>query len=138
MPNLRAGRRPILAAALFLGLCAGLSLGGTSTAYAQSSTDTLVVVDQPPRIVGGMDALQERAILPPEARQKGLEGRVFVQFVVTTEGRAVDLKVITGESEILREAAKRAIRETEFVPGRHEGKLVNVVMSVPVTFRDNV
>ena len=138
MTNLRTGRRPILAAALFLGVCAGLSLGGTSTARAQPSTDTLVVVDQPPRIVGGMDALQERAILPPEARQKGMEGRVFVQFVVTTEGRAVDLKVITGESEILREAAKRAIRETEFAPGRHEGKLVNVVMSVPVTFRDSV
>lgn len=136
MTILRAGRRLILAA-LCLGVFGGWFLAGVSSAHAQSSTDTLVVVDQPPRIVGGMDALQERATLPPEARQKGLEGRVFVQFVVTTEGRAVDLKVITGENEILREAAKQAIRETEFIPGRHEGKLVNVVMSVPVTFRDN-
>src|SRR5690606_25539428 len=45
-------------------------------------TEVAVQVDEMPRVIGGLDAVAERVVYPPEAEAAGIEGRVFVMFVV--------------------------------------------------------
>ncbi|PEN13836.1 hypothetical protein CRI94_07165 [Longibacter salinarum] len=96
--------------------------------------DTVVVADRPPRMIGGMKALRAQVNYPDSARRQGIEGRVFVQFIVTTEGKPVDIKVVRGLHGALDQAAINAVGKMKFDPGLLNGEPTNVVMSLPVTF----
>jgi TonB family protein len=82
-----------------------------------------------------LEELQSRVRYPAQARSDGVEGRVFVQFVVDREGAARALRVTRGVHPELDAEAVRVVRETSFTPGRQRGEPVCVQMSLPVTFR---
>jgi TonB family protein len=96
---------------------------------------TFVVVEQMPELIGGLASIQQRLRYPQEAREAGLEGRVFVQFVVDEEGNVRDAQVVRGAGSGLDEAALEAVKEARFKPGMQRGRAVQVRMSLPVTFR---
>lgn len=91
------------------------------------------IVEQMPEIVGGTAAIQPE--YPEIERMAGIEGRVFVQFVVNEDGRISDVVVIRGVSAGLDAAAVAALRNLEFIPGRQRGRAVKVKMAIPITFR---
>lgn len=97
--------------------------------------DTVVVADEPPKIVGGMRALMKEVDYPRAAKRSGIHGRVFVQFVVTTDGKPVNVKVFKSAHRLLDRAAVKAVEKMTFEPGILNGEPTNVVMSLPVTFR---
>ena len=68
------------------------------------------------------------------ARRVEIQGIVFVQFVVDERGRVVDPVVVRSPSELLSEAALRAVIESRFVPGHQRGRPVKVRYSLPVRF----
>ena len=76
---------------------------------------------------------EEREIVRPHRGR--LEWRVIVQFVVDTQGRAVDPKVIRGLGAGLDEEALRVIGLARFKPGLQRGRAVPVRMALPITFR---
>lgn len=97
--------------------------------------EVFVVVEERPELIGGMRALQEAVEYPEFAKKAGIEGRVFVQFVVNEQGNVVDPHVTRGVHKLLDEAAIEAIKKMKFKPGKQRGKAVKVQMSLPVTFR---
>lgn len=94
-----------------------------------------VVVEQMPELIGGLEALQVQLKYPTIAKRAGIEGRVILQFVVDEQGQVVDPKVLKGIGGGCDEEAVRALRQARFEPGRQDGQPVNVMMSIPVTFK---
>lgn len=92
-------------------------------------------VEQMPELVGGLEALQRTLIYPEMARAAGIEGRVFVQFVINPDGTVRNAEVVRGVGAGLDEAALNAVRQARFIPGRQGGIPVAVRFSLPITFR---
>lgn len=99
-----------------------------------TSDEIFVVVEDDPVLIGGLQGLHEKIRYPDYARRAGIEGRVFVQFVVNEEGDVTDAEVTRSPHRLLSEEALRVIRDAKFEPGRQRGRNVRVRMSLPITF----
>ena len=97
--------------------------------------EVYVVVEQPPSMIGGLDALRESVVYPPEAKAAGVEGTVFVQFVVDENGGVQNAETVRCPDERLCEAALTAVRGARFQPGRQRGEPVKAKFTVPIDFR---
>jgi protein TonB len=107
----------------------------TPTATAnRPDGEIFVVVEQEPELIGGMAALQRAVDYPEFARQAGIQGRVFVQFVVDEAGQVQDPHVTRGVHKLLDEEALRAIKAMSFRPGKQRGNPVKVRLTLPVNF----
>ena len=72
---------------------------------------------------------------PQEAQDKGIQGRVNVFFVIGKTGQIKSLKM-RGPDVLLENEAKRIIGLLpNMVPGKDEGKVVNVPYSIPISFK---
>ncbi len=99
------------------------------------TTEVYTVVDEMPEMIGGNSSLYGKIKYPRAAVRAGVEGRVFIQFVVDKEGNVRDPKVLRDIGGGCGEAAIEAVKEVKFTPGRLNGEAVNVQYSMPVTFR---
>ena len=73
---------------------------------------------------------------PKYAQENGIQGRVFVDFVIDEGGNVTDVHVSRGIHASLDEEAVRVISASpKWRPGRHRGEKVKVAMTVPVDFR---
>ena len=88
-----------------------------------------------PSLVGGLDAFQRSITYPALCRAAGIEGRVYVRFVVGTDGSVGDAEVVRGIGGGCDEAALEAVEAARFTPGYQRGRAVRVRMALPVTFR---
>ncbi|MCI6618364.1 MAG: TonB family protein [Prevotella sp.] len=100
------------------------------------------VVEKMPQFPGGtakmMEFFKSNLSYPDEARQKGIAGRVIVQFVVNQNGTISDAKVVRSVEETLDAEALRAINAMPaWEPGLKNGKAVRVKYNVPVAFGMN-
>ena len=96
--------------------------------------DVFEIVEDPPVLIGGLEALQQTVVYPAEARADGVEGRVFVMFVVDEEGRVTEPQVMRSPDPRLSEAALDAVRAVRFEPGTQRGQAVKVRYSLPINF----
>ena len=98
------------------------------------------VVENKPEYPGG-DAEMYKHLgtsinYPQTARDAGIEGRVFVQFIVKDNGELADVKVVKGVDPALDAEALRVISEMPaWNPGQQRGINVNVRMVLPVFFK---
>jgi TonB family protein len=116
----------------------GANDGADSSVAAKTSEadgEVFVIAEQMPELIGGLKSLQQNVEYPELARRAGVEGRVYLQFVVDKEGVPSDIVVTRGIGAGADEAAVRALSEMRFEPGRQHGQKVAVKMSLPVTFR---
>lgn len=75
---------------------------------------------------------------PAKARRMGIEGRVFVQFVVDENGNISTIEVIKGIGAGCDEEAKRVMAlAPKWIPGKQRGRAVKVRMVIPILFRLN-
>ena len=80
----------------------------------------------------------ENLTYPAEAKEKGTEGKVAVQFIVDEEGNVTDPKVVLSADPVLDAAALDLISKCpQWSPGTQKGKAVKVYMTVPITFKLN-
>ncbi|MEL6614442.1 MAG: energy transducer TonB [Bacteroidota bacterium] len=93
------------------------------------------VVEQSPELIGGIPELQKRVEYPEMARRAGVEGRVFLQFVVDERGQVSDAVCARSPNDLLCEAALDALRKSEFRPGMQRGRPVKVRFTLPVDFK---
>ena len=87
-----------------------------------------------PSYVGGTDSLSALIHYPPIAKKAGVEGTVVVEFVVRTEGVAVDVAVVEGIGAGADEEVIRAVRMTKFYAAKNGSELVDVRVRLPVRF----
>ena len=103
--------------------------------------DIFEVVEDMPTPKGGMESfyrtIGENLIYPQEAVANGIEGRVYVQFVVETDGTLSDIKVVKGAGNGFDEAAMEAIKTTsgQWEAGRQKGTPVSTRMVMPIMFK---
>ena len=93
-----------------------------------------------PEFPGGVQALlkyiKEHIQYPPEALEKGIQGRVIVEFIVDVDGSINDAKVVKSVNPYLDEEALRIVNGMpRWEPARPFGKPARCRFTVPVTFR---
>lgn len=101
----------------------------------EEEEDFFVVVEQMPKLKGGLEKLQGCVQYPAIARKAGIEGRVVVQFIVNKEGKVENPQVIREIGGGADEEALRCVQQSEFEPGYQRGVPVRVQYSLPVIFR---
>lgn len=73
---------------------------------------------------------------PADARRKGIEGKVFVQFIVNRDGSLSNVKSIRAPHAILADEAVRVVKiAPKWKPGKQRGKAVRQKMVIPLIFR---
>ena len=97
------------------------------------------VVDEMPEFPGGSHALSNylynNVKYPIMAQQNKVQGRVTCEFVITNEGKVINVRISESRDPYLDAEAKRVIAAMpNWIPGRHHGERVNTRYSVPVTF----
>ena len=98
--------------------------------------DVYEIVEERPRLIGGIRGLQAKVKYPEIARKAQVEGRVIVQIIVDENGNVRDAQVLRGIGAELDEEAIRVISEhAEFTPGRQDGKPVAVRLAIPIVFK---
>jgi TonB family protein len=75
---------------------------------------------------------------PEEARKNGIEGKVFVEFIVTKEGKVINSKVLKGIHPQCDEAARQVVANSgDWTPGTQRDREVNVRVVLPISFKLN-
>ena len=98
------------------------------------------VVEEMPEFPGGMGEcmkfIGKNIKYPAEAIEKGIQGRVIIQMVVTKEGDIAEAKVVRSIDPLLDAEALRVINSMpKWKPGKQKGEAVNVKYTIPVMFR---
>ena len=106
---------------------------------AQEEEPVFQAVEQMPTFPGGteemMKYLSKNTQYPQTAAENGIQGTVFVQFVVDKNGRITDVKVIRGvDPELDKEAIRVAKSMPSWLPGKQNGEAVRVAFTMPVKF----
>jgi TonB family protein len=73
---------------------------------------------------------------PEQAKKNGIQGKVFVSYVVTKTGKIENVEVVQGVNEFLDAEAVRVVSSMgNWTPGKLDGKAVNVKMVMPIMFK---
>ncbi len=96
------------------------------------------VVEKSAQPIGGMTEMfrfiGENMNYPQEAKEKGVQGKVYVQFVINTDGSLADIEVVKGIGLCDAEAI-RVVALTKWEAGEHGGKKVRQRMVMPIIFK---
>jgi TonB family protein len=97
------------------------------------------VVEEMPSFKGGMQGmmnyLAENITYPLEAKKKGIQGRVFINFTILSDGSISDVKVLRGIGGGCDEEAIRVVKKMpKWNPGKQKGNPVAVKYNLPVKF----
>lgn len=97
------------------------------------------VVENMPDYPGGQDAmfkyLVENIKYPAEAKTKGVQGRVFITFIVEKDGTVTNVKVLRGIGSGCDEEGVRVVSAMpKWVPGTQRGQAVRVQYNLPIKF----
>jgi len=101
----------------------------------------VAVVEIKPQFQGGDENeftkwVAKNLTYPKEAKDKGIQGRVILSFVVDEKGKVTDVKVLRGVDPLLDETAVNAISVSpDWVPGKQKGKPVAVKYTFPIIFQ---
>jgi len=96
-------------------------------------------VEIQPQFVGGMSELvrfiSKHLRYPPRAAQANVQGSVYVQFVVMTDGTIADVQTLKGIGFGCDDEAMRVIKAMpKWRPGSQSGRPVRVRFNMPITF----
>jgi periplasmic protein TonB len=105
----------------------------------EAPKEIFTVVEEQPGYPGGDEArikfLQENIKYPEEAKELGVQGKVFVTFVVEVDGSITDVRVLRGIGAGCDEEAIRVVKSMpRWVPGKQRGQPVRVQFNLPIKF----
>ncbi len=104
--------------------------------------EPFIFVEEMPSPKGGYEAFYKfvgkKLRYPAQARRMGIEGKVFISFIVDENGELKDFKVLKGigagcDEEVL----KMMLKAAEWNPGKQRGKPVKVKQVLPIEFKLN-
>lgn len=103
--------------------------------------EVFVIVEDMPKFKGGdinkfREWVQKRVRYPEIASENGIQGRVYITFVVETSGLVSSVSVTRSVDALLDEAAKEAVEASpKWEPGMQRGRPVRVRYSIPIIFQ---
>lgn len=114
------------------------------TVLPQNSEEDPVytVVETAPQYPGGHKAVfdflkkESDKQYPASEKEKGIEGRVSVVFIVEKDGSLSNLEVIRTNAPSLNDAALTVVKNMgKWIPGKQKGKIVRVKYTLPIQFK---
>ncbi|MBV5315818.1 MAG: TonB family protein [Prolixibacteraceae bacterium] len=101
--------------------------------------DVFTMVEEMPQFPGGTEALKTFVYsslkYPTIALENGIQGQVFVKFVVDKTGKVTNAKVSRGVDPSLDKEAKRIVESMpKWSPGKQQGENVDVTYEMPINF----
>jgi protein TonB len=103
--------------------------------------EIFVIVEDMPKFRGGdinkfREWVQKRVRYPELAAENGIQGRVFITFVVEPNGTVSNVSVTRSVDQLLDDAAKEAVAASpKWEPGMQRGRPVGVRYSIPIIFQ---
>ena len=107
----------------------------------ETEDEIFVIVEDMPKFRGGdinkfREWVQKRVRYPELAAENGIQGRVFISFVVETNGNVSNVTITRSVDALLDEAAKEAVAASpRWEPGMQRGRPVRVRYSIPIIFQ---
>lgn len=107
-----------------------------------NSDEIFLIVEENPVFPGGeaglMKTIFKNIEYPEIAKENGIQGRVFVSFVVNQNGMVEQARIARGVDPSLDKEALRVIQNLpQWTPGKQRGKPVKVAFTVPINFQLN-
>ena len=101
--------------------------------------DVFTVVEENPQFPDGDEArmvfLQKNIKYPKSARKKGVQGVVYVTFIVEKDGSLSNIKILRGIHPDCDNEVIRVVKLfPKWIPGKQKGKTVRVQFNMPVKF----
>jgi len=106
----------------------------------EEKKEIFTIVEEMPSFPGG-DAernkfLADNIKYPQQATENGIQGTVYVSFVVDSKGNVTDVKVLRGIGGGCDEEAVRVVKMMPpWHPGKQNGKQVRVLFNMPIYFK---
>ena len=113
---------------------------GPKVAVIKDDETIFRIVEQNPMFKDGEGAmfrfLNEHIKYPAFARENGIEGVVYVNFTVSKDGTIRDVKALRGiAGGCIDEALRVVAMMPAWMPGKQNGKAVNVSFTIPIKFK---
>ncbi|MBL7858312.1 MAG: TonB family protein [Cyclobacteriaceae bacterium] len=113
---------------------------GQELQQATMDGDVFLVVEESAEPVGGMSAFYEyvskNIAYTERAKNEGVEGKVFVQFIVEKDGRITEPMLLKGIGSGLDEVAFDLVKNAApWIPGKQKGEPVRQKMVLPIVFK---
>ena len=105
----------------------------------EAEEQVFFVVEEMPEFPGGDVALRKyianKVKYPDDAVEDGIQGKVYVTFVVSKDGSVANVKIARGVNPSLDQEALRVVSSLpKWKPGKQRGEAVNVQYTVPINF----
>jgi len=106
---------------------------------SKSESPIFTVVEEMPSFIGGDSArikfINDNLNYPLIAKENGIQGTVYLTFIVDVEGKPTDVRVLRGIGGGCDEEAIRIVKlMPAWNPGKQNGKTVNVQFNMPIRF----
>lgn len=135
-------KRTTISILLLIWMCSYIQITAQEQMPKMREDGAYYYVDQMPQFMDSREALgnylAENIKFPEEAKEEGISGRVFIQFVVEEDGTLASFKVMKGVHPLLDEEALRVIKTMpRWNPGIEKGKKVRVIYTIPIVFEND-
>jgi len=108
--------------------------GGLASGLVPTGNEVFMeaIVEEKPAVLSGPPPTY-----PELLKQAGIQGRVLVQAIVDTLGRAEagSIKVLQSPNPGFDQSAKNYVQKALFRPARVHGRAVRVLIQIPIEFR---
>jgi periplasmic protein TonB len=106
----------------------------------EESKPVFTIVEEMPSFPGGEAErnkfLADNIVYPQQATENGIQGTVYVSFVVDSKGNVTDVKILRGIGGGCDEEALRVVKMMpQWHPGKQNGKQVRVLFNMPIYFK---
>lgn len=107
---------------------------------SQSAGHFFRTIDTMPQFPGGdaemLNYLRNHLPYPPLAKLQGIQGSIYISFIVEVSGKITSVEIIKGLTGECDDAAIKAVQSMpDWQPGFYKGKPVRVRFNMPVTFQ---
>ena len=108
----------------------------------EESDEIFTIVEDQPAPIGGYSAfykyIGKKMKYPSQAKRMGIEGKVFMKFMVDKDGSISKVQVLKGIGAGCDEEATRVLKGApKWKPGKQRGRPVRVWMNLPIVFKLN-
>lgn len=106
----------------------------------EEKKEVFTIVEEMPSFPGGEAErnkfLATNIVYPQQATENGIQGTVYVSFVVDSKGNVTDVKILRGIGGGCDEEALRVVKMMpKWHPGKQNGKQVRVLFNMPIYFK---
>jgi periplasmic protein TonB len=118
----------------------GTGNGGGGEGGAGTGNGLYSKVDIMPSFKGGdinkfREWVQKKTKYPQVASVNGIQGKVYITFIVESDGSVSNVKVARGVDPLIDDEALKSVKSSpKWMPGRHKGKAVRVSYYITVNF----